>query len=139
MQRYAALAVLSVCVSTQVCSQSAPSQAPPSSATASNEPTHRHTAIRRQFAANGYNLYYYSVRSRRRHRNERSRTEPVPFSSGLSRPCEQAFTLPSAVTLGGAYDGGRASPVDQQGHVICCRGRRPAAAAAGVGYSCARS
>jgi len=30
--------------------------------------------------------------------------------------------LPNTVTLGGAYDGGRASPIGQLGDVICCRG-----------------
>jgi len=31
--------------------------------------------------------------------------------------------LPDAAKLGGAYDGGAASPVGLQGHVICCSGR----------------
>jgi len=31
--------------------------------------------------------------------------------------------LPSAVTLGGAYDEGGASAEDQRGHMICCSGR----------------
>ena len=31
--------------------------------------------------------------------------------------------LPYAVTLGGAYDGGGASPVGLQAQVICCSGR----------------
>jgi len=32
--------------------------------------------------------------------------------------------LPDSVTQGGAYDAGGASPVGEQGHVICCSGRR---------------
>jgi len=31
--------------------------------------------------------------------------------------------LPSAATQSGIYNGGVASPVGQQGHVICCNGR----------------
>jgi len=31
--------------------------------------------------------------------------------------------LRDAVTLGGAYDGGEASPVGLWGHLICCSGR----------------
>ena len=33
------------------------------------------------------------------------------------------INLPDAETLGGAYDGGGASPVGVQGHMVCCSGR----------------
>jgi len=38
--------------------------------------------------------------------------------------------------LGGAYDGGGATPVRLQGHVICCSGRWAYSSSGGVGYSC---
>jgi len=40
------------------------------------------------------------------------------------------INLLTAVMLGGAYDGGGASPIGLQDHTICCNGRYRLAAAA---------
>jgi len=56
-----------------------------------------------------------------------SSSTPLPtVADGHQQPYDlysSMITLTSAVIMGGAYDGGGASPVGQQGHVICCSGR----------------
>ena len=44
-----------------------------------------------------------------------------------------SINLPEAVTLGGTYDVGRASPAGLEGHVICCSGRSACSTAAAHG------